>query len=370
MQRIGIDVRLTYYRQGGIAEYMRQLVNALSRLEMPYWVKTLHNYRAVENLTPSAAFRRVNCYTPCHHRFESVALGTELLPHRLDLLHSPDFIPPRWGAKHRVITVHDLAFLLFRDIQTPDSLRYYAGQIERAVRQADHIIAVSQATKTDLMRLLNVPADKISVTWEGIHPQFQVLDQAAIIPILRRYGLPDDYLLFVGTIEPRKNLPNLLRAYAILMGRLPGIPPLVLAGQKGWLAEASFQAIEDYKLGEMVIWVDKFAFSDLPALYNGAKLHLFPSLYEGFGLPPLEAMACGTPNVLSDRGSLREVAGEAALYTDPDDPENIAEVMQQLLGDPGSYTDLVKRGLERVKLFNWQETAQKTLAVYRQVLSR
>ncbi|MBZ0306990.1 MAG: glycosyltransferase family 4 protein [Anaerolineae bacterium] len=358
MKKIGIDVRLTYYRQGGIAEYMRQLSGALAALPSTCEFHLLHNFRSHETLVPQ--FKRGNIFTPCHHRFESLTLGMELLPRRFDLLHSPDFIPPRFGAKRYVITVHDLAFLLYANIQTADSLRYYAGQIQRAVRQADHIIAVSYTTKNDIVQLLDVPVEKITVIWEGIHPSFQVSNSSL---------LPAPYLLFVGTIEPRKNIPNLLRGYAILKSRQKSVPKLVLAGQQGWLSEASFAAIETLELQSEVIWLDSVPFEQLPALYNGATMLVYPSLYEGFGFPPLEAMACGTPVITSDRGALREIAGEAALYVDPEEPESIAEAMQRLLLDETLTQEMRIKGLEHVRQFTWEQTARQTLAVYEKVLT-
>jgi len=362
MKTIGFDVRLTYYRQGGIASYMRQLAVALSDLAMPYQVKMLHNFRATEQLTPAPNFKRINCYTPCHHRFEDMILGTELLPHRLDILHSPDFIPPRWGAKRYVITVHDLAFLLFANIQTADSLRYYAGQIQRAVTQVDRIIAVSEATKADMVNLLDVDAEKIHVIWEGVHEQFQ--------PTPNRFpNMPDEYILFVGTIEPRKNIPNMLKGYAIAKSRLGKIPKLVLAGQTGWLAQESFETIDTLGLRDDVILLDTFTYQDLPSLYTHAIFHVLVSQYEGFGFPPLEAMACGTPTLISDRGALREVAGEAALYADPDSPESIADGMQRYLDDQSLRDAMRQKGTQQVKQFTWHKAAQQTYSVYEELLS-
>lgn len=367
MERIGIDTRLTYYRRGGIAEYMTQLTHALAQLDSPHTYSILHHYRNLENLTPAPHFQRVNCYTPCHHRYEAWALGVELLPRRLSLLHSPDFIPPRFGASHYVVTIHDLAFLIYPHIQTEESLAYYAGQIGRATRQADHIIAVSHTTKADIIRLLNVPEQKISVIWEGLHPQFKPVDPQ--VPPIATYPLPQDYILFVGTIEPRKNLPTTLQGYALLKDRMKGkLPRLVLAGSEGWLAEESFQAILDLKLGDDVIWLGTVGFADLPYLYSRAKVHLLTSLYEGFGFPPLEAMACGTPTVISDRGSLREIGGDAALYADPDDPESIAEQLYLLLMDDGLAQLQRQKGLAHVGQFTWEAAAHQTLAVYQQVL--
>lgn len=384
MRKIGVDIRLTYYRQGGIAEYMRQLTQALADLHPPYNFRLLHNFRANETITPQ--FKRENLFTPCHHRIENIALGVELLPRRLDLLHSPDFIPPRFGAKHYVITIHDLAFLLYANIQTADSLRYYAGQIERAVKQADQIIAVSQTTKDDIVHLLDVPEEKITVVYEGVHSIFKPENQEGrVTGATKRLpskksnlhspltpaptALADEYILFVGTIEPRKNIPNLLRGYAILKAREKHIPKLVLVGQKGWLAEPSFEAIENLKLENDVMWLGNVPFDGLPELYRGAKMLVFPSLYEGFGFPPLEAMACGTPVVTSDRGSLKEITGDAAVYIDPDNPDSIADGMQKLLLDKALYQDLCDKGLKHVQQFTWESAAHQTLAVYQKVLA-
>lgn len=355
MRSIGFDARLTYYRRGGIAAYMQHLLAALAELAPSEQIKVLHNFRAAEAISP---FPRINTITPCHHRFESSLLGLELLPRRFDLFHSPDFIPPRLGARKYVITVHDLAFLITTDILTQDAKRYYAGQIGRAVQQADAIIAVSAATKKDIMRLLNVPGDKIHVIWEGVSQHFRVLEGQIKLP----YDLPREYLLFVGTLEPRKNLVNLLNAYSTL----PDAPPLVLAGAEGWLAEPIFEAMQP--LGERVIWLQEVAYADLPALYNRATIHLLPSSYEGFGFPPLEAMACGTPTLISDRGALREVGGEAAYYVDPDDVESIADGIQTLLQDEALRHELRQRGLAHVKQFSWAQAAQQTYSLYQSLL--
>lgn len=370
MARIGIDTRLTYYRTGGIAAYMEQLLNAMAQLNPPETILSLANFRSREKISP---FEQVKLYTPAHHRFEAWALGAELARLRLDLLHSPDFIPPRWGAKRYVITVHDLAFLLYSEIQTAASLRYYAGGIRRAVAQADQIIAVSAATQADLIRLLNVPQEKISVIWEGISPDFHPMtapdEQKTLAATLQRYQLiQDDYLLFLGTIEPRKNLPNLLRAYANLKADYPDAPPLVLVGQEGWLAEETFQTMQALNLGDAIRWLGKVPYADLRSLYNGARLHVLVSLYEGFGFTPLEAMACGKPNVVSGRGALQEVCGDCAVYVDPDDPASIAEGLARLLNDSALYADLQKRGLDHVRQFTWANAAAQTLALYRNLL--
>jgi glycosyltransferase involved in cell wall biosynthesis len=369
---IGIDARLNAYRGGGIAEYTRRLIGALAQLDDETTYRVLEHRWAAGRLVPpdAANFRSVTALTPPHHRLERLALGVEVARLRLDLLHSPDFIPPRFGARRTVITVHDLNFLHYPQFQTADSLRYYAGHIRAAVRQADHILADSAATCDDLCRLLDVPAEKITVHLLGVDQAFRPLPAAEVEAACARFGLPRGYILFVGTFEPRKNLPGLLEAYYALRQRLPDAPPLVIAGRRGWLYESIFQKAADLGLGKSIRWMENPPDADLPALYNGAAVLALPSFYEGFGFPALEAMACGVPTVVSDRGSLPEVVGDTGLLIDPDQPEALAGALARALTDDAFRARSAQAGLDRARTFTWTQTAQTTLAVYRRVLGR
>lgn len=368
MARIGIDARLTYYTQGGIAQYTQHLIRALAALDTPHEVLILHSRKDQRNLAAAPNQRRVACWTPAHHRFERAALAVELLPHRLDLLHSPDFIPPYGGRYRSVITVHDLAFLHYPGFLTAESRRYYNGQIAAAVRRADHIIADSEATRSDVIELLGVPPGKVSTVLMAADERFRPATPEAIAQMRNRHGLPEDYSLFLGTFEPRKNLGGLLRATALLRADLPDAPPLVVAGRRGWLYEEAFALCSELGLDGFVIWLEDAPFEDFPALYSGAQVFCLPSFYEGFGLPPLEAMACGTPVVVSDRASLPEVVGDAGLLVDPDDPASIADGLRRVLTDPALAADLRRRGREQAARFSWRETARQTLAVYERTL--
>jgi glycosyltransferase involved in cell wall biosynthesis len=368
--RIGIDARLTGYRDGGISEYTRRLIEGLAWLDHTDEYAILHAARPTRvgpDLAPAGNFRRVTALTPCHHRFERIMLSLEVLRLRLDVLHSPDFIPPRLGAKHYVITVHDLNFLYYPQFQTADSLRYYSSHIRAAVRQADHILADSQATKDDLNRLLGVPLDKVTVHRLGVDPAFQPLPGDAVRAVRERLGLPLGYLLFVGTFEPRKNLPGLLEAYAALCADLPDAPPLVIVGRRGWLYESVFQKVAALRLESRVRWLEDLPFADLPAVYNSAAALVAPSFYEGFGLPALEAMACGVPTVVSNRGSLPEVVGDTGLLIDPDKPDELAEALRRVLVDRDLRRRSAQAGLARAATFTWQHTAEMALSVYRRV---
>lgn len=309
------------------------------------------------------------CWTPAHHQLEPWALGAELLPHRLDLFHSPDFIPPRFGARRFVITVHDLAFWRYPDFLTPESRRYYNGQIQYAVRHAAAIAADSTATRDDLIELLNVPAEKITVIHLGHDPAFRPQPAEAVADVLNELGLPRGYVLFVGTFEPRKNVPLLLEAYARWRARQPEAPPLVLVGNTGWLFAETHARIAELGLTGQVRILENVPGASLPALYTGAGVVVLPSHYEGFGLPVLEAMGCGTPVVISNRASLPEIAGEAALIVAELTAERLAEALERALGDTALRAELTRRGLERVKAFAWEQTARATLALYQRALA-
>lgn len=365
--RIGIDARLTYYRPGGIAQYTRHLIQELAALDDSNSYYVIHHFRAQERLAPGSNFRRVDTFTPSHHRLEGWSLSAELARWQLDLLHSPDVIPPRRGARRHVITVHDLHFLLYPQFMTADSRRYYNNQITRAIRQADHILVDSLATRDDMSRLLGVPAEKITVHMLGVDPSFHPLPAETIQTQRAALGLPTMYLLFVGTLEPRKNISGLLDAYVLLRQEMTDAPPLVIAGTRGWLYDTILAQIE--ALRDWLIWLEEPPFEALPALYNGAAALVLPSHYEGFGLPALEAMACGTPTIVANRSSLPEVVGEAGMLIDPDDPANIADAIRRVLTDSQLSDRLRAGGLARAATFTWRQTAETVLAVYRRLLT-
>ncbi|HLY25435.1 MAG TPA: glycosyltransferase family 1 protein, partial [Aggregatilineales bacterium] len=366
--RIGIDARLTGYRAGGIARYTEELIRALAELDSANDYRILQTARPripsfAQPLSPtntrgqgsqtslevppphkgegfwvretSPNFRPARIFTPPHNRLERLALSVEIARLRLDVLHSPDFIPPRFGARRRVITIHDLNFLYFPQFQTPDSLQYYAGHIRAAVREADHILAVSQSAADDLCNLLSVPPHKITIQAEGVTPDYHPMGTEEIKAARLRLGLPQNYLLFVGTLEPRKNVIGLLDAYARLCQQHPDAPPLVIAGQRGWLYEDIFKRALALptRIQSRLHWIENFAPADLPSVYNGAMALVLPSFYEGFGLPPLEAMACGIPTVVSNRGSLPEIVGDAGLLIDPDSVDSLCEALARVLSD-------------------------------------
>jgi glycosyltransferase involved in cell wall biosynthesis len=362
---IGIDTRLTYYRTGGISTYMRRLVSALETLDTVNRYTIFRSRKASETLV--RRFQQAALWTPSHHRLERLALSVELARFRLDVLHSPDFIPPVRGAKRHVITVHDLTFLHYPQYLTQDSRRYYNDQIQTAVSQADHILADSIATKNDLIQMLSVAADKITVHMLGVDERFKPLPPEILATMYEALDLPREYILFVGTFEPRKNIYGLLRAYRELITRLPDAPPIVLVGRRGWLFDETMANIRTLELGGRVVWREDISDEQLPVVYNGAAALVMPSFYEGFGFPALEAMACGTVPIVSNRSSLPEVVGEVGLQVDPDDITGLAAAMQQALTDSEWRERMRTAGIERAKTFTWQNTAAVVKAVYEAV---
>lgn len=365
--RAAIDARLKYYRPGGIAEYTRHLVCALAERDAETHYTVVHHVRDPETLTPGPNFHRVSTLTPSHHRLERWLLTAELLPHRFDLYHTPEGILPQRAARHEIITVHDVHYLHFPQYMTAASRRYYNDQITRSTRRATCILVPSEATRADLVTLLGVPSEKIVTHALGVDDEFRPAGEDALAAMRARYKLPEAYLLFVGTFEPRKNLPGLFAAYARLRADLPDAPPLALVGRRGWLMDDIGAAVKQHALEPHLRWITDAPRADLPALYSGARLLALPSHYEGFGLTALEAMACGTPPVVSDRGSLPEVVGDAGLLVDPGDPEALADALRRLLADDALRNELRARGLKRAAEFTWRRTAATVLETYRRV---
>ncbi len=362
---IGIDTRLTYYRTGGISTYMRRLVSALETIDTRNRYTVFQSRKAPNRL--AHRFSSASLWTPCHHRLERIALSVELSRFRLDLLHSPDFIPPIHGARKHVITVHDLTFLHYPQHLTEEARHYYNSQIQAAVKQADHILADSQATKIDLVNMLNVPHEKITVHMLGVDEKFKVLGGDFLESCRQKHQLPKEFILFVGTFEPRKNILGLLKAYKRLLEDLPDSPPILLVGRRGWLFDETMRNIADLNLGERVLWRETIEDDDLPVVYNLASMLVLPSFYEGFGFPALEAMACGTVPVVSNRSSLPEVVGNVGLQINPDEVDDIKEAMKKVLTDVEWCHIQQQLGLERSKLFRWETTGQIALSVYEKV---
>ncbi len=368
--RIGIDYTAAVHQRAGIGRYARGLVRALAQLDRENEYLLLVAGRPKEECTFPVNFRLR--YLPLSpHRVTilwqrlRLPLPADLFTGPLDLFHSPDFVLPPLCRGKSILTIHDLSFLRYPEGADP-RLRWYLTQaVPRSIGQADLLLADSQNTKSDLIELLGVEEGRVEVLYPGVEERFHPLNEGSLASVKARYSLDFPFILTVGTLEPRKNHVGLLQAYSLLKGRHPH--RLVIAGGKGWLYEGIFQEIERLSLEERVLFLGYVPEEDLPALYNLADLFVFPSLYEGFGLPPLEAMACGTPVVVSALSSLPEVVGDGALLVPPQDIEALAEAMEKGLSDLSLRRELRGKGLEQAKRFSWSEAAKRLLAIYKRV---
>jgi glycosyltransferase involved in cell wall biosynthesis len=361
----------------GISRYSLELVLALDRLEARPDVVLL-NAGALGPLAGQVRFRH-RALAGCRLLPALVTLGSLSIPRRarqlgLDLVHDLTGVSPFGlgiGRGKMIVTLHDVFAWSFPGTSTLADTLIYRYWLPRVVSRVDAFITDSQVSRSDIARYLAVGRHKISTVPLGVNPAYRPLSHEQTLSVLKRHGLPSAYILFVGSVEERKNLARLLWAYASLVERGED-RALVVVGASRWkLANTSGlrKISQEDNLEHQVMFTGYVPEPDLPALYNGADLFVFPSLYEGFGLPPLEAMACGTPVVTSNTSSLPEVVGDAALTVDPYDVEALAATMRRLLDDADLRAEMRARGLARARAFTWQRTARRTLDVYRQVLS-
>jgi len=300
--------------------------------------------------------------------WEQVVQPFALQKERVDLLHALAFVTPLLSPCPSVVTIHDLSFLLYPE-GFKRSKRFYLGLFTRlSARRARRIIAVSKSTKRDVVRLLGVSPGKVEVVYSGIVEAFRPLAEDRVTAFRSKRGLPERFILFVGTIEPRKNVTRLIEAFATLRPCDPAPWKLVIGGAKGWFYEDVFARVGQLGLEGQVMFPGYIPVSELPLWYNAAELFVYPSLYEGFGLPLLEAMACGTPVVAANTSSLPEVVGQAGLTVDPLDVEGLAEAMRRALDDEALRQEMRERGLQRARGFSWTKTAQETVQVYRRAM--
>lgn len=282
-----------------------------------------------------------------------------------DVFHATDHLLPPLKKASSVFTIHDLIFRFFPEYHLPLNRRFLGLMLPKFMQRADAIIAVSEHTRRDVTKLMGIPAEKIRVIYEGVHPSFRRIENRAGLERVRAtYHLPPRFILFFSTIEPRKNLVTLLDAYAALLQQEAQTLPLVVAGRKGWLYQETLQHLHDLGLNERVQLTDWIAHDDVPALLNLADVFVYPSLYEGFGLPPLEAMACGTPVISSNASSLPEVVGDAGILVEPKDVQGLAQAITRVLQDDALRQALRAKGLAQASQFTWERAARETLAVY------
>jgi glycosyltransferase involved in cell wall biosynthesis len=353
--RIGIDVQSTLGRKTGIGLYTASLLSALRS------VAPQHEY--VELSQGSSKEMR----TDQRLRWQQFGLPRRAKASGVDILHVTGFDAPRRKPCRVVLTVHDLIGLLFPANLPPVSRFYWMRWLPRTIRWGDRIVADSAHTQRDLNRLLGIPIERINVIHLGVSHAFKpVRDQVVLSQVRAKHRLPSTFILFVGTLEPRKGLDVLINAYRNLAPDLPH--HLVISGKHGWHTEPLFRQVKTLGLDRRVHFTGYVSDEDLPALYNLADLFVYPSRYEGFGLPPLEAMACGVPVVCTNVASLPEVVGEAAVLVAPDDVDTLASTTRRVLNDKALQAEMRSRGLEQASRFTWEETARRTAQVYEETV--
>ena len=367
--KIGIDARTIIGKRAGKGQYTYNLIKALTKIDkknryLLYFSKqpSVFDFQFPDNFK----IKVISWPSLFWHLITLVKLKKD----KIDLFLAPtSYIIPALGFKKSVVVVHDLfSFFGLTSHQKKATLieRFTA---ERAFRQAEKIIAISENTKNDLINLFRINPNKISVVYLGVDQQFvSNLDKDKIDQILKKHKLPKEFFLFVSTLEPRKNVVRLIKAYhRLVINSWQLTTKLVIVGQKGWNYQEIFDTVDKLNLKDRVIFADYIKNRDLPYLYNQALAFVFPSLYEGFGLPVLEAMACGCPVITSNISSLPEIGSDAVLYVDPYNIDEIAGAMKEILVNKEMRKKLKEKGLRQAKNFSWEKTAKETLKILEKI---
>ncbi len=373
--RIAYDATSIPRLMAGAGVYTDNLLRALARVdsENEYVVfartdafdelqRERPSFRVVHVGARSRAMRLV---------WEQLVLPVQLRAQAIDVVHSPHHTSPLLNVGgRRVVTFHDLTFFILPERYPRRRLYYFRAVSWASAKAASLLICPSLAVRDDIVRILHAPPDKVRPIAEAAAPAFRVIDdRAPMDQVRRKYLLPERFILSVGSLEPGKNRTTLLNAFAELRRR--GVEhKLVVAGQRAWKYGADFHLAEELGLKGQVVFTGYVPPDEMPALYNAADLFAFPSLYEGFGLPVLEAMACGVPVVTSNVSSLPEVAGDAALLTDPRDAPALCDALERILRDDSLRAELRRRGLERAATFSWEKAARETIGVYQEAVAK
>ncbi len=372
---IYVDVSSAVHAKAGIGRYAASLARALVA-RRPGRVALFYNRE--RDTRPPAGLEGVPArtiragYKPWRMAVwlgQLAGLGFNRLVPDAELFHATEHLLPPLRGVPTVLTVHDMIFKLFPQHQKPLNYWYLNATMPLYCRRAGAIITVSESSRQDILTHYRLDPAKVTVVYEAASPEFVPAPPEAVAEIRRRYGLPDRFLIHVGTIEPRKNLTRLVEALQRL--RDGGLTvPLLVVGGKGWLYDGFFRRLEELEVRDSVRFTGYVPAADLPLLYNAATAATLPSVYEGAGLPLLEAMACGTPVVCSNVSSLPEMGGQAARYFDPYDVEAMAEALCAVWTDADLRAEMREQGLRQAARFSWERAAEETLAVYERCMGR
>ena len=371
--RIGIDATALPPQPVGAGNYIIQLIRSLANVEseFEFVVFAQPDGRQQINTPESRSIHWVKTpsLNPGVRLFWEQTLFPRLIRQSsVDLLHSLHYTRPYLLPCPSVVTFHDMTFFLYPHLHTRVKRIFFPLAIRLSARTAQSLIADSESTRQDVIRILQIPSKKIVSIQLGVDQKFRVIDDPLVLERVRRdYKLPDRFILYVGLVEPRKNVPLLIRAYKKLIDQGFTVP-LVIVGRFGWMYEAVLDQIEGFGLKEQVQFTGYVSGGDLPVIYNLADISVYPTQYEGFGFPVLEAMACGVPVVTSAVSSLPEIVGDAGILIPPDDEGALTEAIANVLRNPDLHAELARKGPIQAAQFSWEQTAQKTIQVYRQVL--
>lgn len=372
--RIGIDFTAALQQRAGIGRFTRELVRAVVAADTVGDYRLVHA-RTSEAVPPDMPRPLPRVQLPFGSRTAAIVwqrlrlpIPVELFSGPLDIFHSPDYVLPPLRRARGLVTVHDLSFVK-RPATAPDRLRGYLEKaVPAAVRRASAVLTDSVSSRTDLLEWLDVPPEKVHVVYGGVDARFRpVEDRAELERVREVYGITRPYILSVSTLEPRKNLVHLINAFAAWRARSEAPHQLVLGGGPGWDYEAIYRRAAELDLGDAIVFPGFIDDTYLPTLLSGADVFVYPSLYEGFGLPPLEAMACGTPVIASTAPCLPEVLGNAAVLVDPSDLDALTDALDRVLADAAYRAGLVARGRARAATYTWHGAAMQLLGVYQQV---
>ena len=372
--RIAIDAHAVGTQLAGNETYIRQLITALAEIDTrndyTLYVTRPAAFDLFHNRWPNFSVRRTLPHTPLIRI--PVTLELELRRHPVDVLHV-QFTAPPFAPCPVVATIQDLAFEHIPETFRPNSWMQMRLTVRHTVKRAAHLLAASEYSRQDVIKTYGVAPERITTTLLAAPPNFVPVENATEIKRVReKYNLPENYVLAVGSIQPRKNLVRLIEAYDCLHStRGAGtIPHLVLVGKKAWLYGDTLRAVAQSSCAEKIFFTGYVSEDDLPALYSQAVCFAYPSYFEGFGLPPLEAMQCGTPVIVGNRTSLPEVVGIAGVQVDPFDVKGLALALERVLYDDEWRAQLRRQGLQRAREFHWHETARLTLQGYEKAARR
>jgi len=356
-------------KRAGMGRYTKNLIQCLAKLDSQnHYVLFLSRDNAMEFRINQPNFQNVIVPLPPREEryFEQLILPPYLYWYNLDIVHYLGWAGCLAYRGKSVMTIHDVNYIFLH--KNWRSRFYYNHLFRKSAYLVDKIITVSKSAKSQISQFLQMPEEKIKMIYEAASPSFSPVEYQLLDEVQRRYGIGGRYILGVGTLEPNKNFRGLLRAYHLVRERMQTRIQLVLVGQKGWDYSELLSEFEDSRYRRDIIRTGYVSDNDLVALYTGAEVFVFPSFYEGFGLPVLEAMSCGTPVITSNSSSLPEVVGDAGLLIDPRNIQEIVEAIMKILHDESLQQSLSSKALKRAQCFSWDRCVQETIEVYQRVV--